>query len=376
MNFQIEMSIFSVSLASWNILGLKKYLPYIATITLGAIIGILIFILIAQDYYVRDSKDIAKNLIPSSFNEAVNKASPSVVNIYSDVLVNDRRSQLPFSNRFNSIFGLDKSRIQSSLGSGVIFYSNGYILTNQHVIGDTSIGITVELSNGRKEPAKIIGTDKGTDLAVLKINQNEELSSIEIANSDNLKIGDIVLAIGNPYGVGQSVSMGIVSATGREFNNPYSDYIQTDAAINRGNSGGALIDTSGRLVGINTLIRSSSGGSEGIGLAIPSVRVMGIINDLIQFGEVRRGWLGFGIDRRTLATKNILKISYIYPNGPAKEANLEEGDLILEINGQISSYPLLFQEFARSKPGTLIKFKILRGEDYLDIELLTSLASS
>ena len=359
-----------------NIFGLKKYLPYIATITLGAIIGILIFNLIAQDYYVRDSKDIAKNLIPSSFSEAVNKASPSVVNIYSDVLVNDRRSQLPFSNRFNSIFGLDKSRIQSSLGSGVIFYSNGYILTNQHVIGDTSIGITVELSNGRKEAAKIIGTDKGTDLAVLKINQNEELSSIEIANSDNLKIGDIVLAIGNPYGVGQSVSMGIVSATGREFNNPYSDYIQTDAAINRGNSGGALIDTSGRLVGINTLIRSSSGGSEGIGLAIPSVRVMGIINDLIQFGEVRRGWLGFGIDRRTLATKNILKISYIYPNGPAKEANLEEGDLILEINGQISSYPLLFQEFARSKPGTLIKFKILRGEDYLDIELLTSLASS
>jgi len=359
-----------------NIFGFKKYLPYITAITLGAIIGIFIFNLIAQDYYVTDSKDVSKNLIPSSFSEAVNKASPSVVNIYSDVLVNDRRSQLPFSDRFNSIFGLNKSRILSSLGSGVIFYSNGYIITNQHVIGDRSIGITVELSNGRKEEAKIIGTDKGTDLAVLKINQNEELSSIEIANSDNLKIGDIVLAIGNPYGVGQSVSMGIVSATGREFNNPYSDYIQTDAAINRGNSGGALIDTSGRLVGINTLIRSSSGGSEGIGLAIPSVRVMGIINDLIQFGEVRRGWLGFGIDRRTLATKKLLKISYIYPNGPAKEANLEEGDLIIEINGQKSSYPLLFQEFARSKPGTLIKFKILRGEDYLDIDLLTSLASS
>ena len=344
-----------------NIFGFKKYLPYITAITLGAIIGIFIFNLIAQDYYVTDSKDVSKNLIPSSFSEAVNKASPSVVNIYSDVLVNDRRSQLPFSDRFNSIFGLNKSRIQSSLGSGVIFYSNGYIITNQHVIGDRSIGITVELSNGRKEEAKIIGTDKGTDLAVLKINQNEELSSIEIANSDNLKIGDIVLAIGNPYGVGQSVSMGIVSATGREFNNPYSDYIQTDAAINRGNSGGALIDASG---------------SEGIGLAIPSVRVMGIINDLIQFGEVRRGWLGFGIDRRTLATKKLLKISYIYPNGPAKEANLEEGDLIIEINGQKSSYPLLFQEFARSKPGTLIKFKILRGEDYLDIGLLTSLASS
>ena len=359
-----------------NILGLKKYFSYITAILTGAIIGILIFNLVDRDYFVTDSKDISKHTIPISFNHAVNKASSSVVNIYSNVLVNDGRSQLPFSDRFNSIFGLNKSRIQSSLGSGVIFYSNGYIITNQHVIGDRSIGITVELSNGQKEEAKIIGIDKGTDLAVLKINQNEELSSIEISNSDNLKIGDIVLAIGNPYGLGQSVSMGIVSATGREFNNPYSDYIQTDAAINRGNSGGALIDTSGRLVGINTLIRSSSGGSEGIGLAIPSVRVMGIINDLIQFGEVRRGWLGFGIDRRTLSNKNLLKISYIHPNGPAKKAKLKEGDLIIEINGQKSSYPLLFQEFARSKPGSLIKFKILRGADHLYIDLLTSQASN
>ena len=359
-----------------NILGLKKYFSYITAILTGAIIGILIFNLVDRDYFVTDSKDISKHTIPISFNHAVNKASSSVVNIYSNVLVNDGRSQLPFSDRFNSIFGLNKSRIQSSLGSGVIFYSNGYIITNQHVIGDRSIGITVELSNGQKEEAKIIGIDKGTDLAVLKINQNEELSSIEISNSDNLKIGDIVLAIGNPYGLGQSVSMGIVSATGREFNNPYSDYIQTDAAINRGNSGGALIDTSGRLVGINTLIRSSSGGSEGIGLAIPSVRVMGIINDLIQFGEVRRGWLGFGIDRRTLSNKNLLKISYIHPNGPAKKAKLKEGDLIIEINGQKSSYPLLFQEFARSKPGSLIKFKILRGKDHLYIDLLTSQASN
>ena len=170
--------------------------------------------------------------------------------------------------------------------------------------------------------------------------------------------------------------MGIVSATGREFNNPYSDYIQTDASINRGNSGGALIDTSGRLVGINTLIRSSTGGSEGIGLAIPSARVLGIINDLIQYGEVIRGWLGFGIDRRVLAAQNLLKISYVYPNGPAKDANLEEGDIIIEINVHKSSYPLLFQEFARSKPWTIIKFKILRDANYLDIDLLTSIVSN
>jgi len=239
-----------------KILSSKEYLPYFIAALIGAVFGILIFTVFSEANNPTKDEIITTNLIGNSFNGAVNKASPSVVNIYSDVLVNDRRSQFPFSDRFNSIFGLNKSRIQSSLGSGVIFYSNGYILTNQHVIGDRNVGITVELSNGRKEKAKIIGVDKGTDLAVLKIEQNEELSSIEIANSDNLNIGDIVLAIGNPYGLGQSVSMGIVSATGREFNNPYSDYIQTDASINQGNSGGALIDTTGRLVGINTLIRS------------------------------------------------------------------------------------------------------------------------
>ena len=348
----------------------KKYLQYLAAILVGVILGFLILFTTDQDKFVANEQ--FNSLNENSFNEAVSKASPAVVNIYSDVIVDSRRSQFPFSDRFNSIFGFNKARIQSSLGSGVIFYSNGYILTNQHVIGERNIGITVELSNGRKEEAKIIGIDKGTDLAVLKIDQNEELSSIEIANSDDLLIGDIVLAIGNPYGLGQSVSMGIVSATGREFNNPYSDYIQTDASINRGNSGGALIDTSGRLVGINTLIRSSTGGSEGIGFAIPSVRVMGIINDLIQFGEVRRGWLGFGIDRRILSTKNLLRISYIYPNGPAQEADLQEGDIILEINGQEASYPLLFKEFARSKPGIKINFKILRGEKFLDLNLVTS----
>ena len=168
--------------------------------------------------------------------------------------------------------------------------------------------------------------------------------------------------------------MGIVSATGREFNNPYSDYIQTDASINKGNSGGALIDTSGRLVGINTLIRSSTGGSEGIGLAIPSVTVIGIINDLIQFGEVRRGWLGFSIDRRSLTLRNSLEVSYVNPEGPANKAGIKVGDVILEINNQTSSYSLLFKEFARSKPGTLIKLKIDRNNSLREINLITDRA--
>ena len=354
----------------------RKFLPIVGAFSIGVIVGILISTLLSGPKQEIDSYSYNQNLLSNSFSDAVNRASPAVVNIYSEILVNKTNDNLPFSNRYNSIFGLNKTRIQSSLGSGVIFSSDGYILTNQHVIGDRSLGVTVELSDGRKKEAKIVGIDKGTDLAVLKITQEKEIPSIEIGNSDNLQIGDIVLAIGNPYGLGQSVSMGIVSATGREFNNPYSDYIQTDASINRGNSGGALIDISGRLVGINTLIKSISGGSEGIGLAIPSVTVLGIVNDLIQFGEVRRGWLGFSIDRRSLLHNKSLLVSFVHPDGPAEIANLKIGDIITEINQQQSSYSLLYKEFARSKPGSRIKLKILRKNKSIEIDLIASLPST
>jgi serine protease DegS len=231
----------------------------------GASIGFVISLLFLN----QDDKSVNDELseIAFSYNYAVEKASPAVVNIYSEQIIN---KQLPTQRRFNSIFNNKGRQIKTSLGSGVILSSDGYILTNQHVVGDNSLRVTTELYDGRKFIAQLIGIDKGTDLAVLKIQDDEILfPSIEIEDSDKLNIGDIVLAIGNPYGLGQSVSMGIVSATGREFDNPYSNYIQTDASINRGNSGGALIDSKGRLIGINTLIRSSSGGSEGIGLAIP-----------------------------------------------------------------------------------------------------------
>ena len=355
-----------------NFLNIKKYLPLLASVTVGLVLGVLISNLLLQENKQKEEGNLDKENLITSFHSAVKKASPAVVNIYSEMLVNKRNRNLFFSDRFNSIFGKNNTRVQSSLGSGVIFSSDGYILTNQHVIGDVSIGIIVELSDGRKKEASIVGIDKGTDLAVLKIDQEDEVPSMEIGNSDNLKIGDIVLAIGNPYGLGKSVSMGIVSATGREFNNPYSDYIQTDASINMGNSGGALIDTSGRLIGINTFIRSSSGGSEGIGLAIPSVTVLGIINDLIQFGEVKRGWLGFGIDRRSLSLNNALVVSNVYPAGPAEKGGLLAGDVITGINDQKSSYSLLFKEFARSKPGKEIKMKILRGDSEIELSIITS----
>ena len=272
----------------------KSILKLASYATFGVFIG---FIISSLFLWEKDNinQEEAK-LFQSSYNYAVKKASPAVVNIYSEQIIN--RNSQQNRRKFNSLFNRS-GQIKTSLGSGVIFSSDGYILTNQHVVGDNTLRVTTELYDGRKFNAQLVGIDKGTDLAVLKIEDSDNpFPSIEIEDSDKVMIGDIVLAIGNPYGLGQSVSMGIVSATGREFDNPYSNYIQTDASINRGNSGGALIDSKGRLIGINTLMRSSSGGSEGIGLAIPSTNALEIISDLIQYGEVRRGWLGFSIDRQ------------------------------------------------------------------------------
>ena len=296
-----------------------------------------------------------------------------MVNIYSDQIIN---KQLPYQRRFNSIFDNKGGQVKTSLGSGVILSSDGYILTNQHVVGDNSLRVTTELYDGRKFIAQLIGIDKGTDLAVLKIQDDEMLfPSIEIEDSDKLNIGDIVLAIGNPYGLGQSVSMGIVSATGREFDNPYSNYIQTDASINRGNSGGALIDTRGRLIGINTLIRSSSGGSEGIGLAIPSTNALEIVSDLIQYGEVRRGWLGFSIERINLLRKGLLVISEVVKDGPAYKGGLMKDDVIKSINSESPSYDNLYKTFARSKPGEEILIEVKRGSEILNLSLTTGKAN-
>ena len=324
--------------------------------------------------FLNDDKSVNGELSNTAFsyNYAVEKASPAVVNIYSEQIID---KQLPTQRRFNSIFNNKEQQVKTSLGSGVILSSDGYVLTNQHVVGDNSLRVTIELYDGRKFTAQLIGIDKGTDLAVLKIQDSEILfPSIEIEDSDKVNIGDIVLAIGNPYGLGQSVSMGIVSATGREFDNPYSNYIQTDASINRGNSGGALVDSRGRLIGINTLIRSSSGGSEGIGLAIPSTNALEIISDLIQYGEVRRGWLGFSIERINLLRRGQLVISQVVEDGPAYKSGLMKGDVINSINSESPSYDNLYKTFVRSKPGEEILLKVKRGQDIINLSLITGQA--
>jgi len=317
-----------------------------------------------------DEEVNSKSNIPFSYNSAVSKASPAVVSIHSEQLVINRINR-PRRN-IDSIFGKNRNQIKTSLGSGVLFSSDGYILTNQHVIGDKNVNVIVEFSDGRKINAKIIGIDKGTDLAVLKADLvNGAFPSIEIEDSDKVQIGDIVLAIGNPYGLGQSVSMGIISATGREYENPYSNYLQTDASINKGNSGGALIDLNGRLIGINTIIRSSSGGSEGVGLAIPSSVALNVISDLIQYGEVRRGWLGFSINQMNLLNQGQLVVSEVIPESPASKSGLTNKDLILSINEQSASYENLFKTFARSKPGDTVLLEILRNKETIDIKIIS-----
>ena len=348
----------------------KSILKLLSYATFGVFIGFIISSLFLSEK-VNINQEEAK-LFQSSYNYAVKKASPAVVNIYSEQIIS--RNSQQNRRKFNSLFNRS-GQIKTSLGSGVILSSDGYILTNQHVIGDNTLRVTTELYDGRKFNAQLVGIDKGTDLAVLKIEDSDNpFPSIEIEDSDKVMIGDIVLAIGNPYGLGQSVSMGIVSATGREFDNPYSNYIQTDASINRGNSGGALIDSKGRLIGINTLMRSSSGGSEGIGLAIPSTNALEIISDLIQYGEVRRGWLGFSIDRQALIRKGKLVISEVVDGSPASNGGLKKNDSLNSINSEDATYENLFKTFARSKPGEEIILSVERNSELLELALIAGKA--
>ena len=348
----------------------KSILKLASYASFGVFIGFIISSLFLWEKDNINQQEVG--LFQSSYNYAVKKASPAVVNIYSEQIIN--RNSQQNRRKFNSLFNRS-GQIKTSLGSGVILSSDGYILTNQHVIGDNTLRVTTELYDGRKFNAQLVGIDKGTDLAVLKIEDSDNpFPSIEIEDSDKVMIGDIVLAIGNPYGLGQSVSMGIVSATGREFDNPYSNYIQTDASINRGNSGGALIDSKGRLIGINTLMRSSSGGSEGIGLAIPSTNALEIISDLIQYGEVRRGWLGFSIDRQALIRKGKLVISEVVDGSPASNGGLKKNDSLNSINSEDATYENLFKTFARSKPGEEIILSVKRNSELLELALITGKA--
>ena len=255
---------------------------------------------------------VARQEGPVSYASAVRMAAPAVVNIYTTTLIEQPTN--PFINDpfFRHFFGQDnqpsQKRMQSSLGSGVLVNSEGYILTNHHVVHNAD-EIRVALRDGRETFARIIGSDPESDLAVLKI-ELDNLPMISLASSDTLEVGDVVLAIGNPFGVGQTVTQGIVSALGRNSLglNTYEDFIQTDAAINPGNSGGALVNPYGQLLGINTAIFTRSGGSQGIGFAIPSNLAKQIMLDLINEGFVVRGWMGIEVQEITTALAQSLQL--------------------------------------------------------------------
>ncbi len=305
----------------------------------------------------------------NDFAAAVERAAPAVVNIYTSKVVEQRNplANDPLFRHFFNRGGRVRQHLERSLGSGVIVSSDGYLLTNFHVINGAD-EILVMLHDGQQALASVIGSDADTDLAVLKI-ELDQLTTIAVANPDKIKVGNVVLAIGNPYGFGQTVTQGIVSATGRYGLglSQFENFIQTDAAINPGNSGGALIDTEGRLLGINTAIYTQSGGSTGIGLAIPSDLALRTMADLIRYGQPIRGWLGIEVQPLG-AGKNGVLITGIANNSPAAQAGLLPGDILTEINGEpVGDGHAGMKLISYTRPGERVELGLLRDDKPLQV---------
>jgi Do/DeqQ family serine protease len=313
---------------------------------------------------------------PGSLSPAARKASPAVVSI--NTLKASERNPQAADPWFRFFFGDPDAGPQAGLGSGVIVSPEGYILTNNHVI-EGAAEIEVVLTDRRRARAKVIGTDPDTDLAVLRI-ELDRLPVITWGKSDQLQVGDQVLAIGNPFGVGQTVTSGIVSALGRSQLgiNTFENFIQTDAAINPGNSGGALVDIQGHLMGINTAIYSRSGGSMGIGFAIPAQTARQVLEGLIKDGQVTRGWIGvepqdlsaelaqtFG-----LPVRESVVVTGVLQNGPAARAGILPGDALLRVGPlEVTNVSELLSAVAALKPGEPAPFKILRRDREIELQV-------
>jgi serine protease DegS len=323
---------------------------------------------------------------PVSYAAAVERAAPAVVNINTAKVVAVRH---PFFDDpfFRQFFGADnpaipRKRLETSLGSGVILSEQGHILTNHHVVSGAD-AVQVSLRDGRSAAARVIGTDPETDLAVLKIDL-PRLPVITLGQSDRLRVGDVVLAIGNPFGVGQTVTMGIVSATGRSQLgiSTFENFIQTDAAINPGNSGGALVDAHGDLIGINTAIFSKSGGSQGIGFAIPTSLAKGVMEQIIRHGRPLRGWLGFEAQALTAEVRQTLGlgrdvegvvVTGVIRNGPAHKAGLQPGDVIVAIDGnRIRDGRETLNAISVHRPGDAVKVEVLRDGRTVALSAVTA----
>ena len=320
----------------------------------------------------------SQSLNSGSFADAAKASSPAVVNIFTSKVANKNISQkkgAPNQNEpwFRFFFGdqAPHEEPSSSLGSGVIVSPQGIILTNHHVI-EGADEIEVAFADGRKRNAKLIGSDPETDIAVLKIDATDLPSPITLGKMESVQVGDVVLAIGNPFGVGQTVTSGIVSALGRNQLgiNTFENFIQTDAAINPGNSGGALVDTKGNLIGINTAIYSRSGGNMGIGFAIPINTAKQVMESILTNGSVTRGWIGVepqNLSKELAESLNLPKdttgvlISGVLEGGPADKAGMKPGDVLTQVNDQaVNDVVTLLNRIAQTGPGDEAKINLLR----------------
>jgi serine protease DegS len=383
-------------------MAIRKFLSFLLKTVVTGLAAAFLYVLLVQPYLLRNDTRIVEVREtqdenspaadthagadgwngPVSYADAVERAIPAVVNIHTAKLVTHRVHPLlqdpVFQQFFGQHFSTARKAIQTSLGSGVLISEQGYVLTNNHVI-EGADEIRVLLADGRSAKATVVGIDPDTDLAVLYIH-SDKLPSLVIGDSSKLRVGDVVLAIGNPFGVGQTVTSGIISATGRNHLGitAYEEFIQTDAAINPGNSGGALINTRGELIGINSAIYSRSGGSQGIGFAIPIDLAKGVMTQIIETGHVIRGWLGIEAQDMTpqLAETYGLKyrpgmlIGAVMIDGPAGKAGLEPSDIVVSINDvPVEETSEAMKTISGQPPGTVITLQGYRDDTPFSLQV-------
>ncbi len=353
-------------------------------ITWPTIAGVLAAALILQWTWLQrpqagpDAATLVQQDPRVSFADAVQRAIPAVVNIYTSKVVRERTPPIfedPYYRRFLEGNYQRRERLQRSLGSGVIVSDEGLILTSRHIINDADT-ILIRLHDGRTALAEVVGSDVDTDLAVLKI-EMENIQAISFGNPDQARVGDVVLAIGNPYGFGHSVSQGIVSALGRYGLrlSTYEDFIQTDAAINEGNSGGALIDTRGNLLGINAATFSRSREFTGIGLATPADLAMGVAYDLVAYGKVIRGWMGLEVQTIFMTGSDApsLLVTGTHPQGPAARSGIQEGDIITHIDMEpVGDGQATMNQIAMLRPGDAVELSVQRGGQEVGVNVVVT----
>ena len=348
------------------------------------------FILIFVSFFILGSGSVKAFDAPETFSDLAEKLSPSVVNIATTSVVKQRQQAAPsFEDFFNFPFNAPRQsgpteKTVNALGSGFVISADGYIVTNNHVVENTT-DIQVTFTDGVTMEAELLASDKETDLALLKVSTDKPLSFVEFGDSDTAKVGNWVMAIGNPFGLGGTVTAGIVSARGRMLAGRYDNYIQTDASINRGNSGGPLFDLDGNVIGVNSAIISPSGGSIGLGFAIPSNLANNIISQLMTNGEIKRAWLGVRIQEVTDEIAKSVGLNKTYgalvqgltAESPAAIAGVKEGDIIVEFNSkEVESQKILPRLVAEAEIAEVASVKVWREEKFIELSVTLGIQPS